>query len=65
MFFLKNTKVIKGLLQFYSHGNSNEYLTKLKENIEVAIKTANTDSADSLAARMAELQQELINRTEK
>ena len=45
-------------------GNSDDYLTRLKENLEAAINAANPESAAALAARMAELQQELIDRTE-
>ncbi len=45
-------------------GNSSDYLTRLSENLEAALGAANPESAEALAARMAELQQELINRTE-
>ncbi len=46
-------------------GNSDAYLERLKANLETAINAANLDNAETLAARMAELQQELIDRTEK
>lgn len=46
-------------------GNSTEYLQRLKDNLETALKTANPESAEALAERMAELQQELIDRTER
>lgn len=45
-------------------GNSDEYLTRLKENLETAINSANPESTEALAARMASLQQELVDRTE-
>ena len=45
-------------------GNSTDYLSRLAENLEVALNMANPMSAETLSARMAELQQELINRTE-
>ena len=45
-------------------GNSSDYLSRLAENLEVALNMANPMSAETLSARMAELQQELINRTE-
>lgn len=44
-------------------GNSQEYLTRLKENLETAINMSNSFSADALAAKMAALQQELLDRT--
>lgn len=46
-------------------GNSSDYLSRLSENLEVALNMANPMSAETLSARMAELQQELINRTEQ
>ena len=46
-------------------GNSSDYLSRLAENLEVALNMANPMSAETLSARMAELQQELINRTEQ
>lgn len=46
-------------------GNSDAYLERLKANLETAINAANPESAAALAARMTELQQELINRTER
>ena len=46
-------------------GNSDDYLTRLKENLETAINEVQPESAAALAARMAELQQELIDRTER
>ena len=45
-------------------GNSTDYLSSLAENLELALNMANPMSAETLSARMAELQQELINRTE-
>lgn len=45
-------------------GNSSDYLTRLSENLEAALGAANPESAESLSAKMAALQQELINRTE-
>ena len=45
--------------------NSDDYLTRLKENLETAINEVHPESASALAARMAELQQELIDRTER
>lgn len=46
-------------------GNSDEYLTRLRANLETAINVINPDNAEALVARMTELQQELIDRTEK
>lgn len=46
-------------------GNSDEYLTRLKNNLETAINEANPESAPALASKMAKLQQELIDRTER
>ena len=46
-------------------GNSDDYLTRLEENLETAINEANPESAAALAAKMTELQQELIDRTER
>ena len=46
-------------------GNSDTYLERLKVNLEAAINAANPESAAALPARMAELQQELIDRTER
>lgn len=46
-------------------GNSDDYLTRLKENLETAINEANPESAAALAERMTELQQELIDRAER
>lgn len=46
-------------------GNSDAYLERLKANLETAINAVNPESAAVLAARMAELQQELIDRTER
>ncbi len=45
-------------------GNSDEYLKKLKSNLKTAISLANPQSAEALADRMRQLQQELIDRTE-
>ena len=45
-------------------GNSDEYLKKLKSNLKTAIHLANPQSAEALAERMRQLQQELIDRTE-
>ena len=45
-------------------GNSDEYLKKLKSNLKTAIHLANPQSAEALAERMQQLQQELIDRTE-
>lgn len=45
-------------------GNSDEYLKKLKSNLKTAINLANLQSAEALAERMRQLQQELIDRTE-
>lgn len=45
--------------------NSDEYLKRLTKNLETAINVVDPDNAEALAARMAELQQELIDRTEK
>lgn len=46
-------------------GDSSVYLKRLKENLETAIHLTNPDSAEALAARMAALQQELIDRTSR
>ena len=46
-------------------GNNELYLERLKVNLEAAINAANPESAAALAAKMAELQQELIDRTER
>ena len=46
-------------------GNSDEYLKKLKSNLKTAISLANPQSAEALAERMRQLQQELIDRTER
>ena len=46
-------------------GNSDDYLTRLKENLETASNEAHPESAAALAAKMAKLQQELIDRTER
>lgn len=45
-------------------GNSREYLQILQQNLELAIKQANPDTVEYLDARMADLQRELIDRTE-
>ena len=45
-------------------GNSDEYLKKLKINLKTVIHLANPQSAEALAERMQQLQQELIDRTE-
>lgn len=45
-------------------GNSDEYLKKLKSNLKTAIHLVNPQSAEALAERMRQLQQELIDRTE-
>ena len=45
--------------------NSDEYIQILNENLELAIKQANPESVENLDARMAELQHELIDRTER
>ncbi len=41
------------------------YLKRLKENLETAIHLTNPDSTEALGARMAALQQELIDRTSR
>lgn len=46
-------------------GNSQEYLQILQQNLELAIKQVNPDSVEYLDARMADLQHELIDRTER
>lgn len=46
-------------------GNSQEYLRVLQQNLELAIKQVNPDSVEYLDAQMAELQHELIDRTER
>ena len=46
-------------------GNSREYLRVLQQNLELAIKQVNPDSVEYLDAQMAELQHELIDRTER
>ena len=46
-------------------GNSDDYLTRLKENLETAINEVHPESVAALAAKMAKLQQELIDRTER
>lgn len=46
-------------------GNSDDYLTRLKENLETAINEVHPESAAALATKMAKLQQELIDRTER
>lgn len=45
-------------------GNSSDYLSRLADNLEVALNMSNPMSVETLSARMAELQQELINRKE-
>ena len=45
-------------------GNSDEYRKKLKSNLKTATNLANPQSAEALAERMRQLQQELIDRTE-
>ena len=40
-------------------------MTRLKENLETAINEVHPESAAALAAKMAKLQQELIDRTER
>ena len=45
--------------------DSDSYLNRLRENLEAAINSANPMSAETLSARMEELQRELINRTER
>ena len=45
--------------------NSGEYIRILNENLELAIHQANPESVENLDARMAELQHELIDRTER
>ena len=45
-------------------GNSDDYLKRLKRNLKTAIDHCDTESADALAERMRQLQQELIDRTE-
>lgn len=44
--------------------NSDGYLSQLKEKLKTAINLCNPQSAEALAARMNQLQQELIDRTE-
>lgn len=44
--------------------NSDEYLKKLESNLKTAVSLANPQSAEALAERMRQLQQELIDRTE-
>lgn len=46
-------------------GESDTYLKRLRENLEIAINTVNLTSAEALSAKMAALQQELINRTKR
>lgn len=46
-------------------GDSDIYLNRLKENLELALNAANPMTAEALSARMAELQQELINRAKQ
>jgi transposase len=46
-------------------GNSDEYLKRLKHNLKIAINHCDPQSAERLEARMQQLQQELIDRTEK
>ena len=46
-------------------GESDVYLKRLRENLEIAINTVNPTSAEALSAKMAELQQELVNRTKR
>ena len=41
-------------------GNSDEYLKKLESNLKTAIHLANPQSAEALAERMRQLQQELM-----
>ena len=41
-------------------GNSDDYLTRLKENLETAINEVHPESAAALATKMANLQQELF-----
>jgi uncharacterized coiled-coil protein SlyX len=45
--------------------DSDTYMNRLRENLEAAINSANPMSAEALSAKMAELQRELINRTER
>ena len=46
-------------------GNSDEDLKNLKSNLKTAISLAHPQSADALAERMRQLQQELIDRIQK
>lgn len=46
-------------------GESDSYLKRLNENLEAALNMTNPMTAEALAAKMAALQQELINRTER
>lgn len=46
-------------------GNSREYLRVLQQNLELAIKQVNPDSVEYVDVRMADLQRELIDRTER
>lgn len=46
-------------------GDSDVYLNRLKENLKLALNASNPMTAEALSARMAELQRELINRTER
>lgn len=46
-------------------GESDIYLKRLGENLEIAINTVNPTSAEALSAKMTALQQELINRTKR
>ncbi len=46
-------------------GESDVYLKRLRKNLEIAINTVNPTSAEALSAKMAELQQELVNRTKR
>ncbi|WP_298530166.1 recombinase family protein [uncultured Ruminococcus sp.] len=41
------------------------YLSQLKDNLKTAINLCNPQSAEALAERMRQLQQELLDRTEK
>lgn len=45
--------------------NSDGYLSQLKDNLKTAINLCNPQSAEALAERMRQLQQELLDRTEK
>ena len=64
---VKEETLIEAFLEALNEimGNSDDYLTRLKENLETAINEVYPESATALAAKMSKLQQELIDRTER